>query len=196
MTNLRLVIAVFALIGACALGSAAADWQFKTLQAKRAVSVYQKETEKVRLAYERDRAELDAAFRANLIKLRRDLMVSLDAAKKSAMANQNLEEAVRIDETIKELKDVKVDDRDAAEEVDSGLEILQAKYGAYGGWIDVTKHIQAAVKDDRVHLRQVGRLAGWGDPSKGNFKAVVIMYRHNGEMKLKIVKDSQPFSLP
>lgn len=202
MTKPRLVAAIVALAGAYAMAGAAADWQFKTLQAKRAVSIYQKETEKVRVAYERDLAELDATFRANMTKLRRELASSLEVAKQSAMANQNLEEAVRIDEAIKQLKRQGVPVADTStpepkpEQKAEGFEILEARYGNGYGWIDVTARIKGDVKDGQLMITRSGKQAGWPDPAPNRRKSILVMYRHDGDVKLRVITDGAKLSLP
>lgn len=66
--------------------------------------------------------------------------------------------------------------------------LVEARWGAADGWIEVTPKLQDKVKNGRLFvpdLRPV--LAEAEDPKSGHQKALVVVYQHNGKARLAII---------
>lgn len=74
------------------------------------------------------------------------------------------------------------------------LEILSARYGASGRWVDVTGQARARVRDGRLTLRAGNELAG--DPIFNVPKVLAVEYRVAGQIHSHQVAEGETLRLP
>jgi hypothetical protein len=74
------------------------------------------------------------------------------------------------------------------------LEIVRARYGATGNWVDVTQQVRGKVKDGRVAVEAGNELAG--DPAYGVAKVLEVEYRLAGKTGVRRVDEGQVLRLP
>jgi len=75
-----------------------------------------------------------------------------------------------------------------AEELATGVVIIEARFGASDGWVDLTDHVRGQVKQGRVQLPSLKPiLENVKDPAFGHHKALVVVYRHRQQVRLAIV---------
>lgn len=82
--------------------------------------------------------------------------------------------------------------RPAAQPVD--LEILVARYGANGDWIDVTDEVRKRVRDDALEIHAGNSIAG--DPAFGALKSLRVEYRLGGQRGVEKVGEGETLWLP
>ena len=71
--------------------------------------------------------------------------------------------------------------------------IIEARWGAFDGWADVTDKLQANVKDGRLHIPDLNVvLAKVKDPAFGREKALIVVYQHRGNTRMTIVPSAAP----
>lgn len=69
----------------------------------------------------------------------------------------------------------------------TGVTIIEARYGAHGGWVDLTQEVRAQIRDGRLQLNGFHSiLKDVKDPAFGHPKSLVVVYRHRGEVRLAI----------
>jgi hypothetical protein len=75
----------------------------------------------------------------------------------------------------------------------TGLQILQAVWGANGSWNDVTDFVQHSVRDNvlKLSLQQPYTELG-GDPAYGKIKSLLVSYRIDGKARVGIFQDENP----
>jgi D-alanyl-D-alanine-carboxypeptidase/D-alanyl-D-alanine-endopeptidase len=74
------------------------------------------------------------------------------------------------------------------------LEIVRARYGAPGNWVDVTQQVRDHVKNGRVEVLSGNELAG--DPAYGVAKVLEVEYRLAGKTDVRRVDEGQVLVLP
>jgi len=147
--------------------------------ATNALATYKEGVRKLNEEHER---KLDA--------LRQQYIKELDAARKTALAKDDLEEAQRL---LAEKKRVEVEKTPPGN--GSGLEILYAVHGVDDQWHDVTTRVRSQVKD--AHYHYSGPVfSDLPDLSPNKHKITVISYLFDGKPYLSVVQDDQPFDLP
>ncbi len=150
---------------------------FKNPEAKKAKSKYDEAVSAAKSEYE---AKLAAARKA--------LAAELETAQKLASQAGELDEAVRIRDTAKEIADP-----------NSGtqLQIVSAFYGQNISWFDVTERLRQAVKD-KSKWSAVVDTKDWGEPAP-DFKGprtLMVRYSVGGKMKFKAVYQGSKIDLP
>lgn len=75
----------------------------------------------------------------------------------------------------------------------TGLQILQAFWGADGSWNDVTDFVRHSVRDKvlKLSLQQPYTEFG-GDPAYGKIKSLLVSYRIDGRARVGIFQDENP----
>jgi len=74
------------------------------------------------------------------------------------------------------------------------LEIISAKYGALGQWIDVTDHLREQVQQSTLSIRVGNEIAG--DPASGVQKALFVEYTLNGRGETAQVREGSMLHIP
>ena len=130
--NARFTAAVFAIAVLAAQASIADDTAkpFTTLPAKQARSKYDKALTKIMADYDKEFEKLTSKY-----------IDDLTAARKSALRANRLDEAQNIAARIKELQVYLRRQRTRRGGPSGGMTVIEARYGAYDGWIDVTEKV-------------------------------------------------------
>lgn len=69
-----------------------------------------------------------------------------------------------------------------------GITIIESRFGAYNGWVDVTERVRAHLKNGRVQLTSLKPVfENLPDPAFGHHKALVVVYQHHDKVRMKIV---------
>ena len=83
-----------------------------------------------------------------------------------------------------------IDDQLAASD---DLSIIEARWGAFDGWVDVTEKLRAKVNQGRLLIPDLNViLADVTDPKFGHEKALVVVYRHQGKTRIAIAASTTP----
>ncbi len=132
--------------------------------------------------------KLDEDYQKKAAALRDEYRTSLDAARKEALARNDLDEAQRI---VAEQKDL-TDDAGTG-----GFQVISAWHGAYASWRDVTAQARKQVKNGELKVAKAGDLAaGLPDPAFGHAKSVVVVYRSKGGIRVTLVGDDKALNIP
>ena len=147
------------------------------------------EAKKAQADYDAAVKKLDEEYQKKVDDVKAKYVAEMDAARKTALAAKDLDEAQRILSAVK----------DISEETpgNGGFHVIAAWYGWYDKWGDVTVHVRKYVKNGTLRLPQAGEMSSKvGDPAFGQHKSLVILYRVKGYMRIAIVGDDKPVVLP
>jgi hypothetical protein len=73
------------------------------------------------------------------------------------------------------------------------LLIVEARWGAFDGWVDITEKLRDKVKKGRLFIPDLNViLAGVKDPKFGHEKALVVVYQYRRKMRMAIVASTAP----
>lgn len=73
------------------------------------------------------------------------------------------------------------------------LSIVEARWGAFDGWVDVTEKLCDKVINGRLVIPNLNViLADVKDPKFGHDKALVVVYQHRGKTRMAIVASTAP----
>jgi len=77
------------------------------------------------------------------------------------------------------------------------ISVVAARWGAYGGWVDVTERVRVFVRDGQLVIPHVpDSLGQLRDPAFGYHKALVVVYQQGQETRLVIVPSQGRLELP
>lgn len=79
-------------------------WRFNTIEAKRALRLYERQATQERSAYKRATQAIESARRDRMSTLRGELLASFEAAKEKALVGKDLDEAVALNAAIEKIK--------------------------------------------------------------------------------------------
>jgi hypothetical protein len=139
-----------------------------------------------RSKYDGEISKLNEDYERKRDALRQQYIKELDAARKIALAKDDLDEAQRL---LSERRDVKL-----LSVPGKGLQIMYARIGAYDKWTDITPHIQAKVRDSRLYMTSPG--PALPDPLPNTFKGIVIVYAYNNKVFLSTTGTEDTINLP
>ncbi len=137
--------------------------------------------------YQRDGMKADADASAARAVLREQYVKDLDAARKAALENNDLDEAQRILQAKQDVANA-----------ESRLKIIEARFISMGDpakniapeWTDVTKEVQALVKNDRVVVSlepKVGNHLSWPHSNDRFYRYLLVVYSIDGDVRQGIV---------
>jgi hypothetical protein len=101
---------------------------------------------------------------------------------------------VPVEEAVQQVAGLPQSQPNGAREPAGELEIVLARYGASGKWVDVTEAVRRQISDGRVTVH-VGNNLG-GDPIYGTPKVLEVQYRLAGTPGLRRVLEGQELRLP
>lgn len=76
----------------------------------------------------------------------------------------------------------------------AGLHIIEAKYGAFGTWIDVTKELSEQVRDNTLSIKACNAISD--DPLYGVVKSLKVEYILDGRRKTVEVQEGRWLHIP
>ena len=188
----RTVCILVACLGTCV--PLTAQDEPKSKSAKEALAQYEKNVAEARKTYD--------AYHAEALKI---LIGFLDESRRRALEDNDLDEAQRIVAKTKEaaeaLKNLELS------KASTKFEIVIAYWGVTApgsgvfekNWVDVTKSLQKRVKLGRLSLKRPPddfKQDNIADPWPMHVKSLVIVYVHNGMIRVAILDGWQPLTLP
>lgn len=144
---------------------------------------------KAKIDFNTEIKKLDDEYQKKINELRLKYLKDLEPARVAALASKDLNEAMRILAEQKEWSDEWT--------AKASFQIVAAWYGNYDSWHDVTAATRRLVKNGELRLAQ-GEAPNKGntDPSPGQHKALVVVYRNRGAVRVALAGDSQPLVIP
>ncbi len=71
---------------------------------------------------------------------------------------------------------------------DDRIAIIEARFGAFNGWVDVTEQLRVQLQDGKLRLASLEPvLDDIPDPAFGHHKALVVVYRYRKQIRTKII---------
>lgn len=147
------------------------------------------EAKSARENYDSSLRQVHDAYRAELRPLREEYLGALDKALETAEQKDDKDEARALSTVIKEFK------QDKSPFPGDDFSVLHAYWGAFGGWIEVTKQVREMVKDSKLSLPAANEF-GFPDPAFGKTKSLVIVYQWRGRPHLYCKENGKAFEAP
>ncbi len=141
-------------------------------------------------AYRDGVRRLDDEYAQKVSTLQEQYVKELDAARKAALAADDLEEALRLLAEKRRIEAIRPQPGTA-----KGMAILSALIGVEGRWVDITLQVRRLVNNSQLHFAP-SDLSAVPDVAAGTHKSIIIAYAFDGSAQLSTSRDDEMVDLP